>query len=304
MYDKTDPRSSLRPQTSALAVWQTGLIAEPQAARFYDSLPQLSEESRRTWLHRGMNFIVEYSVAAPNCTFFRCEQSDEYCVVLPDSSATITWNGNVRDVPAGSIAFIPPGVSQVTVHDGGDVVRVFTSRSTDLAAACANSHAYDRGRTHIPPFVEWPTPKDGWKIRHYPLEIEPEPGRFGRIYRCTTLMVNVLYPFDGPRDPSKMSPHHHDDFEQGSLALAGDFTHHLRWPWTTNMADWRADEAFDMRAPSLLVIPPPVIHTTRATGPGRNRLVDIFAPPRSDFSEREGWVLNAGDYPLPARTNV
>ena len=298
MYDKSDPRASLAPAKTGSMLNQTGLVAEAQDARFYETAPQIDDATGKTWLHRGHNFLVAYTDAEPGAVLERTGQIDEYCVLFPKAGGSIEWNGETTEVSGFSIAFVPPGDSRVTA-EGGEIVRLFSTQNEALAEACGNARGYDTPRTHIPAFQPWPEPKGGWKVRHYSLDVAPEEGRFGRIFRCSTLMVNVLEPFDGPRDPSKMSPHHHDDFEQGSLALSGEFTHYLRWTWTSDMADWRDDQALEMGAPSMLVIPPPVIHTTRATGPGRNLLVDIFSPPRHDFSNKPGWVLNADDYPMP-----
>jgi hypothetical protein len=102
----------------------------------------------------------------------------------------------------------------------------------------------------------------------------------------------------GPRDITRLSPHHHDDFEQGSLVLDGAYIHDIRWPWTPNMTIWREDEHAHCAAPSLAVIPPPTVHTSRSVDPGLNQMVDLFAPPRMDFSAKPGWVLNAADYPM------
>ncbi|MEI4473942.1 hypothetical protein [Frigidibacter sp. MR17.24] len=300
MYDKTDPRAALAAAKPGDMLSRTGLVAEPQAAQFQGTAPQIVDDAGESWLHRGHNFLVAYSQAVPGGRFERIGQVDEYAVLLPEAGARITWEGTVAEVPGFSLAFVPPGDSSVEMPGGGTLVRIFSTRSADLAALCGNAGGYAVARDHIPPFAPWPDPPEGWKLRSYSLDVAPEPGRFGRIFRCTTLMINILDPFEGPRDPAKMSPHHHDDFEQGSLALSGDFTHYLRWSWTSDMSDWRPDAALEMPAPSMLVIPPPVIHTTRATGPGSNLLIDIFGPPREDFSAKAGWVLNAEDYPVPS----
>ncbi len=299
MYDKSDPRASLAPQAAASMIGVTGLVANPQEGYFYDTAPQIEDGTGKTWLHRGHNFLIAYTEALPGAVLGRIGQPDEYAVLLPEAGAIIEWDGARKDVSGNSLTFVPPGNSAVTLPEGGVIVRLFSTQNSDLAEACGNARGYDTQRTHIPDFAPWPEPMGGWKIRSYDLDVPRQEGRFGRIFRCTTLMVNVLEPFDGPRDPSKMSPHHHDDFEQGSLALSGNFTHYLRWAWTSDMADWREDRAVEMGAPSALIIPPPVIHTTRATGAGSNVLVDIFSPPRVDFSMKPGWVLNADDYPMP-----
>ncbi|WP_071797510.1 hypothetical protein [Natronohydrobacter thiooxidans] len=298
MYDKSDPRSALASEGFPRAS-ETGLVAEPQEAYFYREVPQIDDASGKIWMVRGHNFILTWTEAVEGGSFSRKDQPDEYAVMLPKSGAVIDWNGTTTEVPGWSIAFVPAGESTITLPGGGRMIRLFSIRSADLAEACSNSRGYDTPRSHIPPLEAWPDPVGGWKVRHYSLDVPKEEGRFGRIFRCTTMMINVLDPFEGPRDPSKMSPHHHDDFEQCSLAIEGQFDHHLRWPWTTDMADWQSDRTVSMASPSALVIPPPLIHTTRATGEGHNQLVDIFCPPRRDFSEKLGWVLNAADYPMP-----
>lgn len=299
-YDLTDPRATLSPITP-LEAPAIGLVTDEQLGVFHDVPPQIDVNGERSWFLRGCHFVLIQSDCAPNTVLQRIDQLDEYVILLPDANARarVTWQGETLDVSGPSLAFIPAGTSRVELPHGGRVTRLFTSRATDLVAVCPNAKAYAVPRENIPPFAPWPDPMGGWKIRVYSLDVPPRPGRFGRIFRCTTFMINVFEPMIGPRDPSKLSPHHHDDFEQCSLLLDGKFTHHLRWPWTTDLADWRADMHVQVGAPSAMVIPPPVIHTSQATGLGNNNLVDIFCPPRVDFSKQDNWVINASDYPMP-----
>lgn len=297
MFDKNDPRASLAWATKQSATDFAGA----DYAKFYETPPQIKDGNGSTWIARGQNFIVAYSDANDGAVFERANQVDEYVLLLPDNGtgASVVTDAEIKKINGYSIVFVPPGKSRITIHGKGRVIRLFSTLSKDIAAQCSNAASYATPHPNIPPFAPWPVPTDGHKIRAYSLDVPDEPGRFGRIWRCSTFMVNFIPPQHGPRDPTKMSPHHHDDFEQCSLVLEGGYTHHLRWPWTVDKTKWREDDHEYCGAPSVTVIPPPSIHTSEAKAPGINLLVDIFAPPRMDFTQKPGWVLNNKDYPTP-----
>jgi hypothetical protein len=197
---------------------------------------------------------------------------------------------------------VPPGSSTVTLTAPGIVVRIFAAAMEPaFADRCANAGDYSTDDRNVAEFQLWPAPTGGFRLRAYPLDsYPPEPGRLGRIFRCTTLMVNVFEQDHEPRDPAKLSPHHHDDFEQISLQVDGDYVHHMRVLWTPDSTTWRDDEHRHCTGPAIVVIPPPLVHTSQSVGSMRHWLIDVFAPPRADFSQRPGWVLNADEYPMPA----
>jgi hypothetical protein len=312
-YTASDPRSRLA------AVSNQPVAAAPPAAygttsyaKFYETVPQFVDDRSATWLVRGQNFVLAYSQVEPGAILAREAPADgdkgpgedngtaEYALLVPDADTTAELITDTETAPiAGrSLTFVPPGKSVLHVLTGGRVVRVFTAAAAaDLAAASVNADTYRAPQPNVAPLEPWPAPADGYRVRSYSLDVAPEPGRFGRIWRCRTIMVNYTEPRPGPRDVTKMSPHVHADFEQASLCLDGSFVHHIRWPWGTDMRQWRTDEHEICAGPSVAVIPPGTVHTSQQVGTGINQLVDIFVPPRADFSAVDGWVLNASDYP-------
>jgi hypothetical protein len=298
-YDVKDPRSQLATSSAR----SPGACAAAQYFELGQLAPdEISALGTETWLIRCQTGCLAFSHARAGDRLVREDQPDEYVALFPspDAAAEVVWGTERVRVTGSTVVIVPPGPSEIVVEADGDVVRFFSCRTGDLLERCRNAEAYAIPDPNVTPFAPWPEPPEGWAIRAYPLAaIRPEPGRFGRILRSTTVMVNYLEPDDGPRDPAKLSPHHHDDFEQISLQLEGDYVHHIRSPWTVNLADWRDDDHRLCSSPAVAIIPPPAIHTSQSVGEMRHQLVDLFCPPRLDFSQRPGWVLNHDTYPMP-----
>jgi mannose-6-phosphate isomerase-like protein (cupin superfamily) len=275
-------------------------IRPASAGRAYDAPPQMAETGSQTWVTRGANFVVAVSAVEPGAVLSRTDNPDEYMVLLGGLAATIRASAETIEAEAESLTIVPPGPSEIVAKGAGHLVRVLSNRAADLATKAENAVTYADGAAEVAPLVPWPDPVGGFKLRIYKPFDYDKPDTNMRLFRCTNLMINVLTKRTAPRDTAKLSPHAHDDFEQASLLLEGDYIHHLRYPWVPDMSQWRADEHLEIGSPSVTVIPAKVVHTSRNIGDKHSWLIDIFAPPRLDFSRKAGLVLNADEYPMPA----
>jgi len=298
-YASDDIRSKLAVAAPTVEVDPSTPIKPSQWIEFLALPPsETSEHGSRTWLARSATLVVAYTEARAGEVFARAGQPDEYAVLQYSESAPIrvTAGEAAEEVREEAFVVVPPGDSLVEVLEDGVLIRLFSIVADDLREAVLNADAYAEPDLRAAPLGEWPDPVDGFRLRVYRLADTPiAPGRFGRIFRTTNVMVNFLAEEPAPRDREKLSPHYHDDFEQVSLAVKGRFVHHIRYPWGPDSTQWRPDESREIATPSICVIPPPTIHTTQGIGP-HQQLIDIFSPPRVDFST-SGWVLNAADYP-------
>ncbi|KQS54723.1 hypothetical protein ASG36_19920 [Geodermatophilus sp. Leaf369] len=301
-YAADDIRSTLAPVAPTRTVDAGTPIRPSQWVEFLALPPtETTRAGSRTWIARAANMVVAYTDARAGDVFSRTGQPDEYLVLVhSDSSAIqVQAGGATRVVDDEALVVVPPGDSEIRVQTDGPLIRVFSVVAEDLAAAALNAEVYAEPDPRATPMVPGPDPVGGFALRVYPLAEHPVvEGRFGRVFRTTNLMVNFLAEEPTPRPPHKLSPHHHDDFEQVSMAVKGRFVHHIRYPWGPDSAQWRPDESREIATPSICVIPPPTVHTTQGVGPYQ-QLIDLFSPPRADFAA-SGWVVNAEDYPRPA----
>jgi hypothetical protein len=296
-FDSTDIRSTLAPPDAGRPSAQA---APADYLRFYDTAP-LDLGGVRRWRGRSQNLVIDLLDVDAGAVVDYPGGPDETGVLLTDgdSSVSVLRGDETTPVHGETLTFVPPGPVRLRFETPGRVVVLSTTRAEGLAADALNADAYRTDHPNVAPVVPWPEPVGGYRVRTYDLTVPTLGTPPFRLFRCSSFMVNYIAPRTGPRDTTKMSPHDHADFEQLSLVLQGEYVHHLRWPWTTDLSEWRQDEHERCGAASLTVIPPPALHTSEAVGAGTNHLIDIFSPPRRDFSSKPGWVLNADDYPMP-----
>lgn len=288
MYEKDDPRAGL------------ATVARPDSGDAIAAAQYL--DLRETPVVRAQNVILIHTDARDGDDLDNGTLDGELAVIVTGASpafTVLTADGATKVTEPGLVV-VPPGASRISVHGDGPLVRLVEATEPAWRDRVGNAAAYAEDAPRVALLRPWPEPAGKPGVRHYPLsEVPDDPKRFGRIFRTRSFMVNFLPEQDGPRDPRKLSPHSHDDFEQLSLAVQGEYVHHIRTPWLPDSTVWRDDEHVRIGSPSVTIIPPPTVHTSEASDPGVNQLIDIFSPPRVDFSEKPGWVLNADDYPMP-----
>ena len=274
------------------------MFREPSVGRYYDEAPQLTGKGIRSWITRGANFAIVVTEGEAGVSFSGTAVDEQFVYAL-DGGVTVTAGTASEALDVEDLAILPPGNWTIQFEQAGHVVQQITTDEA-LAKLAANAARYGDGAPEVAKTAPWPEPVGGYRLRRYSTLEAYARGGMVHAFRTRKLMMVPYARFLEPRDETQLSPHSHVDFEQGSIALEGQWLHHLRVPWTPDRRTWRPDVHLEIGSPSTTIIPAGVIHTSQGIAGEGMRLIDVFAPPRVDFSER-GWVDNAADYPMPQK---
>jgi hypothetical protein len=228
---------------------------------------------------RAANFAVACRTVRGGDRLALTGLPDEHLALLVGTGARIETASGVVQAPADALVIVEPGDSAVEPDGDGRVVRVVTTRG-DAARDSVNADAY---REHPEAVTPLGPPVVGPGTRVHALADHPAGEGEMRVFRSGDLMINVFGPRTRRRDPARLSPHWHDDLEQGSVVLEGAWIHHLRYPWVPDSSTWRPDGHLRCGAPSVTIIPAGVEHTSQDTGDEESWLV-------------RGIVRNAAEY--------
>lgn len=240
---------------------------------------------------RTFHFVVAWSEVTAGARL-RHAAGRESFVVLPDAGVDLVAGASPIPAPARSICILPAGESTIVAHAAGTVIRLIEAAPADALAGAINARSYTQPRADLRPIgapfrrIGPPAP------RVYPLEA----GSGGKPQSFQTETMSCgWFEHTGPQDPASVFPHAHVDFEEGSLMVEGTFVQHLRFPWGSDLREWRTDEHVRCGPGTLVVIPPKTLHVAEAVGPERHVLMNLFAPPRPDHLAK-GQIRNADEY--------
>ena len=255
-----------------------------------------------TRVMRSRSFTVAWTSVADGECVLPIETDLEYMVLLPDADAILECDQNKIAAPRRSVCVMPAGSSVVRLSGKGECIRIFGE--TPAMFKDVAIHGFENGKTVTGPKLRSTISYTRTSSKSLPEvnKLDELPNSQGmpraKLFQSANLSINWVE-YVGPRDRKALSPHFHTDFEQGSIAIEGDFVHHFRRDWGSDANAWEADAHTAAHARSIAIIPPPIIHTTEGVGPGRHILIDVFSPPRGDFIAK-GQVLNSSSYE-PAR---
>ncbi|WP_316979388.1 cupin domain-containing protein [Shumkonia mesophila] len=272
------------------------LVRQRSVVEFDQAKPE-RRQSTDHWYARGQNFVVEWVDGRSDGATFQVTTAEEAFLLLPSAGATV--KGAAGAVTAGSrtVCILPPGEFQVILDKAEPCACLYSDPAKLTMPGIINASAYNPPDPRVAPV----TPKfkrvdRSTTVKVIEIDKITTQGKNSamKVLQNATMSMSWVNR-EGPRDRTSLSPHVHQDFEQGSLAIFGRFIHHLRVDWGKNADLWREDEHVQVPDRSLLVVPPGLIHTTQGNGEGAHLLIDIFSPARVDFIAK-GFVANAADY--------
>lgn len=277
---------------------QHASVRPPSFVAFDAETPMEGNKVQRA---RGQNFIVDW-IDMQNGRPHRLTNAEEAMLILINVAASVDVDGQSFDVDERSVSILPPGDAIITVPANGQMVLLRSAFGEEDASQCLNRDFYAVPDPRVAAAQRHELRPNMQGFRTYQIDtVKPASGRSRlKMLQSATMSINWVE-YEGPRDRTRLSPHSHDDFEQGSLAIRGDYVHHLRVPWGPDSTLWRDDLHLSAPAPSLTIFPPGLVHTTQGEGDHHHLLLDVFCPVRTDFRAK-GWIDNAKEYlePSPA----
>ena len=274
-------------------------VRQPALIEF-GKLPAALQAGVGRRLARSQNFQIELLDAQAGAGPVEWASDFETMLLLPDAGAVVTCGSLKVVVAARSLCIVPAGTCSVAPAAAGKIIILTSQRSDPAGRGAINESHYAAPDPRIAPVgTPFRRLRNAGSIEVMAIDQLRAPADNPRlkILQSETISINWVE-YEGARDRSKLSPHSHKSLEQGSLALAGEFVHHLRVEWKPDANLWRDDLHARLPSPSLMVVPVGLIHTSEGVGDGHHLLIDVFAPPRRDFIAR-GWVINSNDYAAP-----